>query len=296
LGVTEGVVHRWRKALGVTRTNNPGTMRLQRVASERGASRDGRQVAAGSFGGAHGVCVWEADTGRPEKELPVGDADIAFSPDGRWLYAATGRLSPRGAECCAWRVGTWEADRRQALNWTPGAPPSLAVTADGAILAVPNSPDVLRLLEAASFAPRATLTAPEPGFMNRHTFSPDGRLLAATASSTIHLWDLTRLNEHLADLGLDWQRPRSPPQPPPSPRPLRVEIVPMPAGTPSPPRQAHSRNRRALFPLGVPFSCLLGPAVRQSRSRERHQDPAETLTMKSTNAKVVVSSDWSISA
>jgi hypothetical protein len=28
-GVSEGVVHRWRKFLDVTRTNNPGTHRLQ---------------------------------------------------------------------------------------------------------------------------------------------------------------------------------------------------------------------------------------------------------------------------
>jgi hypothetical protein len=38
-GVSEGVIHRWRKALGVTRTNNDGSQRLIRAASERGAER-----------------------------------------------------------------------------------------------------------------------------------------------------------------------------------------------------------------------------------------------------------------
>jgi hypothetical protein len=38
-GVSEGVIHRWRKALGVTRTNNEGSQRLIRAASERGAER-----------------------------------------------------------------------------------------------------------------------------------------------------------------------------------------------------------------------------------------------------------------
>jgi hypothetical protein len=94
------------------------------------------------------------------------------------------------------------------------------------------SSDVLRLLHAESFAPIATLTALEPGFINRHVFRPDGRMLAAMASSTLHLWDLARLNEHLAELGLDWERPSSSPQPAPSPRPLRVEIDPAPAGAP----------------------------------------------------------------
>jgi WD40 repeat protein len=196
------------------------------------ASADGRRVAAGSFDGGRGVCVWEADTGRLEKELAIGDADVAFSPDGWWLYTTTGRLSPRGAECRAWRVGTWEADRSLALDWISSAPASLAVSPDGEVLAVPNSPDVLCLLDAESFAPIAALTAPEPGFINRHVFSPDGRLLAAAVSNVIHLWDLARLNDHLADLGLDWQPPRSPPQPAPSARPLRVEIDPGLAATP----------------------------------------------------------------
>jgi hypothetical protein len=38
-GVRDGVVHRWRKALGVTRTNNDGSKRLIRADSEWGAER-----------------------------------------------------------------------------------------------------------------------------------------------------------------------------------------------------------------------------------------------------------------
>jgi hypothetical protein len=37
-GVSVGVVWRWRRALGVTRTNNPGSVRLQHAASEAGAA------------------------------------------------------------------------------------------------------------------------------------------------------------------------------------------------------------------------------------------------------------------
>jgi hypothetical protein len=36
-GVSESVVYHWRKALGVTRTNNEGSQRMIRAASERGA-------------------------------------------------------------------------------------------------------------------------------------------------------------------------------------------------------------------------------------------------------------------
>jgi hypothetical protein len=38
-GVGEGVVHRWRRALGVTRTNNEGSQRLICTASDRGAEQ-----------------------------------------------------------------------------------------------------------------------------------------------------------------------------------------------------------------------------------------------------------------
>jgi hypothetical protein len=36
--VCDGVIHRWRRALGVTRTNNGGTQRLIRAASAKGAA------------------------------------------------------------------------------------------------------------------------------------------------------------------------------------------------------------------------------------------------------------------
>jgi hypothetical protein len=44
LGVREGVVSRWRKALGVSMTNNPGTNRLVRAAAQKaGASHSGKE-------------------------------------------------------------------------------------------------------------------------------------------------------------------------------------------------------------------------------------------------------------
>jgi hypothetical protein len=38
-GVSDGVVHRWRRAFGVSRTNCPGSQRLIRDASEQGAAQ-----------------------------------------------------------------------------------------------------------------------------------------------------------------------------------------------------------------------------------------------------------------
>ena len=42
-------------------------------------------------------------------------------------------------------------------------------------------------------------------------FSPDGTQLAAGRDHIIHLWDLRRIREQLAALGLDWDAPPYPP-------------------------------------------------------------------------------------
>jgi serine/threonine protein kinase/WD40 repeat protein len=188
-------------------------------------SPDGRWVAAGSAEGGSGVRVWEADTGRLEKELPIGDAYVQFSPDSRWLYTITGRLSPRGAELCAWRVGTWEPAHRLALIRTTSSPTGpLGVALDGTAVAVPYSQETVRLVRADSFAEVATLAAPDPGLLVSTTISHDGALLLATAGHRLHFWDLRRLRQELKPLRLDWDLPDYPPGPAPSPRPLRVVV------------------------------------------------------------------------
>jgi hypothetical protein len=194
-------------------------------ASFAAASPDGRWVAAGSFDGGSGVRIWEAQTGRLEKELPIGDAGVEFSPDSHWLYMTTARASPRGAELCAWRVGTWEPAHRLALNRTSSGPAHPGIASDGTALAVPCSQETMRLvLRAESFEEIATLTAPEPGLAVRSDFSRDGALLVIDNAPYLHLWDLRRLRQELKGLDLDWDLPDYPPAPPRSPRLLRVVV------------------------------------------------------------------------
>jgi WD40 repeat protein len=188
------------------------------------ASPDGRWVAAGSLEGGTGVRVWEADSGRLEKELLIGDADVVFSPNGRWLYTTTGRASPGGAELRAWRTGAWESGPGLALDRTSSAPTGLAVSPDGRTVAVSVAQDGVRLLDAETFAEIGTLTAPETGLVGLIQFSPDGSTLAVGASQFIHLWDLRRLRRELATVGLDWDASPSAAGPGPPPQPLRVVV------------------------------------------------------------------------
>jgi WD40 repeat protein len=188
------------------------------------ASPDGRWVAAGSFDGGEGVRIWEADSGKLRKKLLIGDADAAFSPDGRWLYTATSRIAPQGPEIRAWRVASWEADRGLPLDRTTSSSAGLAASPDGRAVAAAVSQNAVRQLDAASFAEIGTLAAPETGLITYIRFSPDSSKLVFAASHLVHLWDLRRLRRELAAVALDWDAPSYSDAPTSFRRPLRVEL------------------------------------------------------------------------
>jgi serine/threonine protein kinase/WD40 repeat protein len=177
-------------------------------ANQIAASPDGCLVAVGSYGGGGGVSVWEVDTGRLVRKLPIGDARVSFSADNRRLYATTGRLSPQGAECRSWWVGSWESDRAVPLKRTSHAPASLAVAADGTVAVV--STNNVSLLNPETLEEVTTICAPEPGWLQG--FSPDSTKLVCSANGTVQLWDLRRLRHELAALGLDWNSASLPPK------------------------------------------------------------------------------------
>jgi WD40 repeat protein/predicted Ser/Thr protein kinase len=168
-------------------------------------SPDGRLVAAGSFEGGSGVRIWEADTGRLVQELAIGDACMAFSADSRRLFTTTGRVAPRGAECCAWRVGADTPELALALSRPTSSAAHIKVAPDGTVAVAFTMNDV-RLLEPDTLKEIATLTSPDPQLITGFHFSPDGRTLAVISGHTVHFWDLRSLRAELATLGLDWER------------------------------------------------------------------------------------------
>ena len=172
-------------------------------ASSFAASPDGRLIALGSYWGGSGVSIWDADTGRVVRELPIGDAHMAFAADGRRLYTTTGRLSPRGAECQSWWVDSWEPDRAVALKRTSHSPAQLRVAADGTVAVVFTMSDV-RLLDPETLEELATLSAPEPALLQGIELGPESTPMLTSGSGTIHIWNLQRLRQELAKLGLDW--------------------------------------------------------------------------------------------
>ena len=83
-----------------------------------------------------------------------------------------------------------------------------------------------RLIEPDTLEQIATLASPDPHIIPWMHFSPDASMLATVPSvGTVDLWDLRRLREELAQMGLDWDRPPYPPSTAPT-GPMSVEVVP----------------------------------------------------------------------
>jgi tetratricopeptide (TPR) repeat protein len=98
-------------------------------------------------------------------------------------------------------------------------------------MALAIAPDQVLVAEAATGRELARLTTLQPIHPTPLVFSPDGtKLVASTYQKTALLWDLRRIRDQLASMGLDWDAPSYPVAsaasevsgPIPPPRPVRV--------------------------------------------------------------------------
>jgi serine/threonine protein kinase/WD40 repeat protein/tetratricopeptide (TPR) repeat protein len=193
-------------------------------------SPDGDWVAVGGHYEA-AVLVWDLRRRRIVGFLRPPDAPsmtkffVDFSPDGRWLISSTyPDASPPSYHF--WRVGTWELDRRIeheriALQ--------RAFTADGRLMALGIDTKV-SLADAATGRELARLSTPQPVAQTPLAFNSDGtKLVVGSDRNTALVWDLRRIRDQLAPMGLDWDAPPYPASPvasegegPLPPRPVRV--------------------------------------------------------------------------
>jgi WD40 repeat protein/tRNA A-37 threonylcarbamoyl transferase component Bud32 len=176
-------------------------------------SPDGTWLATSTFDEARGFTVWDLRTGKPAKFWPWGDAEVAFSPDGRWFVATTGRLAPGGAAVHSWEVGTWKEGNHAPLNRSTSAAAILAFAPDSRLLAVTSTMNEIRLLNPDTFEEIAALVAPETELISNLGFSRDGSWLAVAAGKSIHVWDLRAVRQRLRELDLDWDGPDYPDRP-----------------------------------------------------------------------------------
>jgi tetratricopeptide (TPR) repeat protein len=170
-------------------------------------SPDRRWVATGSHTGT-GVKIWDAQSGKLEKELHVDGTRVGFSPDGKWLWT----------ELRLWEVGSWQEGPQiggRAFAFSPDSK-LLAVETGGAV----------RLVNPDTGREYVRLEDPNQDRPNSLSFSPDGTQLVASNndSQSIHVWDLRAIRKQLAKMDLDWDLLPYPPPAADAGQPLRVEV------------------------------------------------------------------------
>jgi WD40 repeat protein/tRNA A-37 threonylcarbamoyl transferase component Bud32 len=198
----EVFVHDWPEAAIRLRLRGPSGLWMPEVSS------DGRWIATGCWHGPE-MQVRDSRTGAIAHRLTfplLSGCRVGFSPDDRWLVMGT------AGEYVAFETETWRrawAISRNAAGEHPGV---MAFSPDGRLLAVADSPTLVKLYRAGSAEEIATLPAPDPQMLVELAFSPDGsRLAANTEGNRAFVWDLRAIRAELSRLGLDWALPDYPP-------------------------------------------------------------------------------------
>jgi WD40 repeat protein len=174
--------------------------------SEIALSPDGRWAFSAGLR-AEPMSIWDVAHGTLVRRLPHSGEyrGATFSPDGCTLVTSV------RTDFCFWEVGSWALKAR-----LPRPPRSLysmvAYTRDGRLLALGQDRARIDLHDAATLRRLAALEIPGPASLSGVSLSPDGTRLAATTDhNVIALWNLRRIRQELATLGLDWDMPSYPP-------------------------------------------------------------------------------------
>ena len=183
---TRAVVARWTHAGAVSAAFAPDGARLA-----VNAQRPGGAPAA----------MHEALTGAVVATIGEVAGDyVAWSADGRWIYA--GSDNSKGA---LWKTVDWTRGPALLMN-ADDKMHAGAFSGDGRWLAlVDGNTRSVRLIETATGRVLTRLVAPEPaGWVPGLAFVGNERLCIVSVEGRVQTWDLATLRRELGALGLDW--------------------------------------------------------------------------------------------
>ena len=131
-----------------------------------------------------------ADSAKPSVASAAMIWGLEFSPDGKWLAAAT-NVREHGGPIVIWRVEDWEP---QVVRLEPTGGLDVAFSPDGKLLAYSTRTPLVSLLEVPSgnFIRGIKALDTEEGTVMGVAFAPDGEsLLTAGTDGIIREWNLT---------------------------------------------------------------------------------------------------------
>ena len=145
-----------------------------------------------------GSQIVSADGRSPLGLLGLSDANVLYSPDGKWLanYTAT-RCDLHDART----LKLVKSLPRQQIEKLAG---QMAFTADSQTFAYFLSRGRVELMKMTTLQSFATIELPDQASGSHIRFSPDGANLVIHSKARLHLYHLPSLRRELSALGLDW--------------------------------------------------------------------------------------------
>jgi WD40 repeat protein len=204
---------------GALITRTPGSLPHLSIAS---VSPGGTWLVTTEFQGGP-VKIWDGKRGSLVATLPERLARVSFTPDGKWM-AVSGESAGYLLEVATWKRGP--ALFEEGLRAVPA---SLAISADGRLLALGESNGRVKLLGLTAGEELATLDLSQPDPVSVGCFSPDGRYYVSSGFMRVMIWDLHAFRRRLRPLGLDWESAPPPEEAEEAAPPLRVELEDGPA-------------------------------------------------------------------
>ncbi len=180
----------------------------QRGIGQAGANRDANRPAIHAQQFLGGVGIASAQSGQQHRQR------IGSSHDGAHGCASSflphDNTAPRNQP--QHRCGT-------ILTWKDSP--------DGRMMALSVTPQQILLADPNDGHELARLTMPPMTSAWPAAFSHDGANFAVmTKQGAVYIWDLRRIRERLATMGLDWDAPPFPTEsPPPAPRLVHVQVI-----------------------------------------------------------------------
>jgi WD40 repeat protein/tetratricopeptide (TPR) repeat protein len=167
-------------------------------------SPDGRFCVTGSHNSAHGMKLWDVNTGGLLHDFPGIPKHVgmvwSFSPDGRLLAVNWDGLAL--LETTTWTL---------RVRLTRGLARQIAFAPDSRTAVYSDNASSVYLFEVETGRELARFDDPEQARINMAAFTPDGSRLVMTLQDRhyLRIWDLRSIRRSLSERGLDWGAPDS---------------------------------------------------------------------------------------